>query len=337
MEHDRVEQDKADGSGGDGGYRHADPVVDAALNWFVTLLDGSADAETLAAYHAWRQSDPRHAQAFDRLAEINGMPELRAATRAGAPQPVPLHHPAARSAPRGPWWGSLAAAVVLAAIGLHLFPAMTLRWTADHRTAAGERREVALPDGSRLTLDTDSAVALDFGDGRRTVRLLRGQGYFDVVPDPARPFRVIGGYSTVQVTGTAFAVHADDGQDAVVLERGRVSVSRLDDPDRSVNLVPGDRVTATAAGLSGVARADPATALAWREGRYVFHEQPFAAVVDTLRRYHPGTILLLDERVGRERVSGNYRLDDAVGALQSLAGIVGARVTTLPAGIVVVR
>ncbi len=330
-----MEQDKADGPDREGGYRHADPIVDAALNWFVTLLDAPVDAETLAAYQAWRQSDPRHAAAFDRLAAVNDMPELRAATLAGVPPPVTLPRPMPRRATRGTWWGSLAAAAVLAAIGLHLFPAVALRWNADHRTVAGEQREIALPDGSRLLLDTTSAVALDFGEGRRTVRLLQGQGYFDVVPDPARPFRVVGGYSAVEVTGTAFAVRADDGQDAVVLERGRVSVSRLEDPGRPLALLPGDRVTATALGLSGVVRADPGVALAWREGRYVFHEQPFADVVDNLRRYYSGTILLLDDRVGRERVSGNYRLDDPVGTLRALTGITGVRMITLPAGIII--
>jgi len=375
----RVEQEKTDGPEGAGqerngtsageGYRHADPVVDAALDWFVAFQGGPPDDETLAAYQLWRAADPRHAPAFDRLAAMSGMPELHAATLATAPPSAvqasvppaprpsapypPASHPSAvpfprrrdvrsRPAPqrarRGARWGSLAAAVFLAAIGLNLYPELTLRWSADHRTAAGERREIALPDGSRLSLDTGSAVALDFAEGRRSVRMLRGEGYFDVVSDPSRPFRVSGGFSTVEVTGTAFAVRADDSADAVVLERGRVSVSppaALGGADRAVTLAPGDRVTADARGLSAVARAEPGTALAWREGRYIFHQQPFAAVVDNLRRYYPGLIVVLDHRTDGERVSGNYRLDDPAAALRSVAAIAGVRMTTLPGGLII--
>ncbi|MBP2233149.1 transmembrane sensor [Azospirillum agricola] len=357
MEQEKTAGPEAAGSGGAGPYRHADPVVDAALDWFVAFQGGASDGETLAAYRAWRESDARHAQAFDRLAAMSGMPELHAATLAATTPPsagggpvspaalatvVPFVHAQgvrsrspSRRAGWGARWRSLAAAALLAVVGLNLYPELMLRWTADHRTAAGERREIALPDGSRLTLDTGSAVALDFAEGRRGVRMLRGEGYFDVISDPSRPFRVTAGFSMVEVTGTAFAVRADDAADSVVLERGRVSVSPLDEPGRPVALAPGDRVTATALGLSAVARTEPANALAWREGRYIFHQQPFAAVVDNLRRYYPGLILVLDHRTDGERVSGNYRLDDPAAALRSVAAIAGVRMTTLPGGLIV--
>ncbi|MFC5355665.1 FecR family protein [Azospirillum himalayense] len=334
-----VEQDKADGGQDAGPYRHADPITDEALTWFVTLLDAPVDPDTRAAYQAWRNRDPRHAAAFDRLSSLGAMPELQAATFAHQPRSAPS--PAApRSATRrrfGGWRASLAAAALLLAIGVHLQPTLALRLTADHRTAAGERREIALPDRSLLILDTDSAVALDFAEGRRHVRLLRGQAYFDVVSDPAHPFRVTAGFSEVEVTGTAFTVRSDSGRDAVFLERGRVSVSRREPPDQTVSLVPGDRVTATVDGLSAPARPDPAVALAWKDGRYVFHDQPFAAVIDTIRRYHGAPIVLIGDRLAGARVSGNYRLDDPIAAIRSLADVVGARLTELPAGIILLR
>lgn len=337
-----VKQDKADGEQDAGAYRHADPITDEALTWFVTLLDAPVDPDTRAAYQVWRNRDPRHAAAFDRLSSLGSMPELQAATLAHHPQtaPSPSANQSAtrrRSGRFGGWRVSLAAAALLLAIGVHLQPTLALRLTADHRTVAGERREIALPDRSRLILDTDSAVALDFAEGRRHVRLLRGQAYFDVVSDPAHPFRVTAGFSEVEVTGTAFTVRSDGGQDAVFLERGRVSVSRREPPGQTVSLVPGDRVTATVDGLSAPARPDPTVALAWKDGRYVFHDQPFAAVVDTIRHYHGAPIVLIGDRLAGARVSGNYRLDDPIAALRSLADVVGARVTELPAGIILLR
>jgi transmembrane sensor len=332
-----VRQDRSSGEKAEPGYRHADPVTDAALDWFVRLLDAPADPATLAAYREWRQSDPRHARAFDRLIEVGGMAELHSATFAHLPaNPVPVPIRQARHSRRA-WMGAIAATGLLALVGTHLYPDLKTRWDADHRTAVGERREVALPDGSRLILDSDSAVALAFGGGERRVALLRGRAWFDVVRDTARPFRVVAGFSTVEVTGTAFSVQSDDRGDSVFLERGRVAVSRLHDPARPVILAPGDRLTATARGLTMQPRPDPAEALSWRDGRYAFHNERFDTVVETLRRYHAAPILLLDDRIAMTRVSGNYRLDDPAGALAALAGMVGARITSLPGGILVLR
>nr|WP_158045262.1 FecR domain-containing protein [Skermanella pratensis] len=329
-----MEQREADRPGSAGNYRHPDSITDAALSWFVALQDGTADPETLAAYQEWRRGDPRHGPAFDLVAGVAGMPELRAATLA-SPEARALRTRPARKAPRALWWVSLVAASVVLAAGFHLLPAAMLRWNADYLTEAGDRREVSLPDGSRLLLDAASAVALDFDGGRRDVRLLRGDAFFDVVPDRARPFRVTGGFSTVEVTGTAFAVHSDGEEDAIFLEKGRIAVGGTNGAGLPVTLEPGDRVTASALGLSAAVRTEPGVALAWREGRYVFHEQPLGRVIDNLRRYYAGTILVLDHRIGDELVSGNYRLDDPVGVLRSLAGIAGASMAVLPGGIVI--
>lgn len=127
-----MEQDKADGGQDAGAYRHADPITDEALTWFVTLLDAPVDPHTRAAYQAWRNRDPRHAAAFDRLSSLGSMPELQAATLAHHPQTA-SSPPATRSATRRRsgrfgWRASLAAALLLA-IGVHLQPTLALRLT----------------------------------------------------------------------------------------------------------------------------------------------------------------------------------------------------------------
>ena len=337
-----VEQNRTDGASEAAGAAAA--LDDEAIGWFVALQDPGADPATRAGYESWRRRDARHAAAFDRIVAVAGLPELQAATLAAAGHAADARHPqghhggrhhggrhqGGRRRMRPVWGGALAAALLLLVAGAHLVPELRLRWLADHRTATGGRLELSLPDGSRMTLDSASAVALDFQDERRLVRLLAGQAYFDVRRDPARPFQVAGGYSIVEVTGTGFAVRGDPGSDSVVLDHGRVIVTGRGTGGPPVELVPGEQLTAGPQGLSPAMRADPAEALAWREGRIVFHDQPFSAVVDTLRRYQPGLILVLDDALGRVPVSGNYRLDDPVAVLRAVAGIVGARVRVLP-------
>src|SRR3546814_3423601 len=78
-----------------------------------------------------------------------------------------------------------AAAACLAVVSA---PTLLLMWQSDYRTGTGEMRNVTLSDGSSVTLDTGSAIAVNYGDGRRGVRLLAGRAWFDVANDESQPF-----------------------------------------------------------------------------------------------------------------------------------------------------
>ncbi len=329
------------------GFRHPDPVADAALDWFVRLQDSPHDARLQARLREWLESDARHAAAFTKLQALWVLPELEVAsaslaTRLDAGRDVPAA-PARRAArPGRSWRGRLTAlaAAVLIAIGIGCYPELMLRWNADHLTATGEQGEFGLPDGSRLMLNTASAVALDFKDGRRSVTLLRGEAFFDVVHDPAHPFRVAAAFGDVEVRGTAFSVRTGTG-DTVILERGRVEVteraSEVRGASRAASLSPGQMVEVSRSGLSPVVGVDAESALAWRTGWIVFQEKPLADVLADLGRYYSGRIVTVGEKAGRVRVSGNYRLSDPEGAIRSLAEAAGATVTRLPGGIIILR
>ncbi|EKF57924.1 FecR protein [Agrobacterium albertimagni AOL15] len=327
-------QDAQDKDRTDSDFTHTDPVVDQALGWFLRLRDGKQDAATRADFRAWLAKDPRHEEEFRGLEIVwNSEPFLEAVKAL----------PVARSAlmrPSGPRWPRRAAALaasILIAAGIWQYPALTIALQADYVTATGAQRRVLLPDGSMMLLNTDTAVALDFGAGRRHIRLLRGEAYLDVVHDAAHPFTVSGRYGEVEVLGTAFSVRTGANEDAVILERGRVQVLCLcDGKDRAV-LQPGETVSITAASVSPVHAADTSATLAWREGRIVFEDAPLGDVLDELRRYHGGAILVADERVNQLKVTGNYRLDDVEGAVRTLADVAGAGFHRVPGGLIILR
>lgn len=315
-----------------GGYAHEDPVVDEALDWFGRLRDRAPDAATRAAFEAWLARSPRHAEEFRALEDLWGSPAFADAVG---------RLPAARAA-RGPARLlrrplALAAAAASLALAVWLGPTLLLRLQADHMTAVGERMSVALPDGSAMQLNSATAVALDFAGGRREVRLLEGEAFFDVRPDAAHPFRVAGHFGTVEVKGTAFAVRLEPREDQVVLERGKVEVALRQDPQERVDLHSGQMVRAGASMLSPPRAVDPAQALAWREGRIVFDDQPLADVLAELGRYRSGMVLVMDPAANGLRVSGNYRLDDVDGAIRTLADAAGVAISRLPGGIVILR
>jgi transmembrane sensor len=260
-------------------------VEDQALDWFARLRNATPGAAEQAEFQAWLRQSPRHAEAIEELEAIWGSPAFAAATR-GLPVAVAAAHATpSRIRPARKLRTSLGAiaAMLVVALGIWQAPALLLRWQADHITAVGDRATIALPDGSTLILNTASAVALDFEDGRRNVRLLRGEAFFDVRHDPARPFRVAGRFGAVEVKGTAFSVRENETEDTVILERGRVEVSLVANTADRATLAPDQQIVAGADTLSAVAPADPAMALAWRQGRIVFDDQPFARMTGALR------------------------------------------------------
>jgi len=311
-------------------------MAEEALHWFVTLQSGAVTPAEQTAFDAWYQAAPAHARAFDRIAAIAALPELDRANRALAAPVMPLQRQARKPPPLRMVAAALAACLVLAVGLTSVWPSL-MPVTADIRTARGERRLVTLPDGSLVHLDAGSAITLAFDAGQRGVALLAGQAFFDVVPDPDRPFRVTAAHARVEVTGTGFSVNRTRQGDWVQLIHGQVTVASLEAPQHIVTLHPGDAVLGHADGLADVERPDPAVTLSWRDGRYHFRDQPLAQVVDQLRRYHAGPILLLSDRLAAIPVSGNYRTDDVEGALRSLAAIAGGQLDWLPGEIFLLR
>lgn len=312
----------------------SDPVADQALDWFVRLRDGDADAATRTAFLAWLAEDERHAQEYRSLESLwNSKPFVDAV----GTLPVDRHTLMRPKARRWPLRAAALAASVLIAVGTWQYPALTIALEADYRTATGNQMTIPLPDGSKMMLNTDTAVALDFEAGRRHIQLLRGEAFFDVVHDPAHPFTVSGHYGEVEVLGTAFSVRTGDDEDEVLLERGRVQVLCLCDGKDRAELAPGEAVSITPSAVSPVHASDPSSKLAWRDGRIIFENARLSQVLDELRRYHRGPILVADERVNRLIVTGNYRLDNVEGALQTLADAAGVGFYRLPGGFIILR
>ncbi|NKN37299.1 DUF4880 domain-containing protein [Agrobacterium sp. a22-2] len=326
-------------------FVHPDPAMDAALNWLFTLQDSPDDANLRARLDDWLRADPSHSQAFELAVGTWELPEMdmvaneiaaRSEHAIALREAVVLRHPG----PRRRLWpriATAAAAAVLLAIGIQQYPAVMLRWRADYATPTGPHEEVSLPDGSRMILNTASAVSVNFQGAKRSVTLLRGEAYFDVVHDAARPFTVAASFSEVEVKGTAFSVRTDNAEDTVVLERGHIDVSLLQNRKDVASLEPGESITASSNNLSIVRKSDTSTSLAWLQGRLVFTDQPFGQVLDEVERYYGQSILVANARLSSMRVNGSYRLDNPERVIHSLATAAGATVTRLPGGIIILR
>lgn len=262
----------------------------AAQAWVVRLTSGNVQPGDVEAARAWCALAPEHQQAFveaRRVWALSGQ----------------LQAPARRHAPARQW--ALASAAVLV-LGVGLALAWHGQWGADYRTGVGERRVVALADGSRISLDAESAVDVEISAQARRITLRKGEAVFDVAHDPARPFTVQAGAVRATALGTVYAVSREGSAVDVIVKRGRVAVS--DASDR-VELVAGEAVGQQAGRLGNKHGLDVDSALAWQQGRLVFEQAPLAQVLKALERYRPGWLVIGDEQLRGLKVSGTFQLD----------------------------
>lgn len=321
------------------GFRHPDPVTDQALDWVLTLQAGEADP---AALDAWLAEGPDRGAALSRVLALYACPTLAAASTqmaaasARAPAPVPAVAALARYRLAAP----LALAACLA--GALVVPLVGSDWLlslqADHRTGAGEIVSIALPDGSRMQMNSQTAVLLDFKNGRRAVRLLEGEAYFDVVHDASRPFTVTGGFGTVRVTGTAFDVARSADADIVHLDSGRVTLSQDDGaaPD-AVALTPGQTATVNRAAIALLPEDTAQHRLAWRDGWIELSAVPLHMALQEIARHSGLRIVTLPGAALDTPVSGSFRIREADAAIDSVAIAAGARIERLPGGFLFIR
>ncbi len=179
-----------------------------------------------------------------------------------------------------------------------------------YRTAKGEVRDVTLPDGSKVTLDTDSAIQVAFVDRRRDLSLLRGRAFFAVHHDKSRPFAVHAGGHEVIAVGTKFDVRLDPGRLRVVLVEGRVSVSAGPGDTAPIYLEAGQQLSALDGELPVVSSTAVEGAADWRDHMATFQDTPLSDVAAELNRYSSDQLVVHDPRLARLRVTGVFRTGD---------------------------
>lgn len=289
--------------------------------WFARLRSDQASAADRKAFAEWLAANPDHAHAYaqaERLWQWLEAPGQavrgRAAARRGRLQTL-------RRAVL-----PLAACLLLAAwAGEWLRP-----WRGDFATGWGETRQITLADGSHITLNSHSRLDLAFGDGRRGVRLVEGEAYFEVAKDPARPFVVSAEDGEATVLGTRFNVCDSGGQVMVTVAEGRV---RVDANSGTALLTANRQASYDKSGVSPVAAINADEALAWRQGRLVFKLKPLAAVVDDINRNSRGRIVLVGAGLGERVVSGVFDARRQEQSLATIQATLRLRATRLPGGI----
>jgi transmembrane sensor len=312
--------------------RAIERIEDEAATWLVLLAEAPDDKQVLSRFNAWQQQDSLHAEIWARTTRAYDL-----VGKVANAQPMPtlvVGMPRRQSVGRAWQIAALAASIILA---IFVAPKIILQTKADFTTSTGELRSVSLADGSKIEMGPDSAIALAKDGAGREVELLRGQAFFDVTPDPQRPFKVMVGETVATVLGTAFEVRMIDDGAAVAVLHGHVRVEGENTPGpNSFDLHAGEWVKLSSGQAASTGNNRPDEIADWMQGAMVARDRPISEIIDTLRRYYRGAIILQSDDFAERRVSGIYGLRDPARTLGELASLYGAKVTQLSPWITIV-
>jgi transmembrane sensor len=283
-------------------------IEDTAANWLWRRVSADWSDVAQAELDLWLDQSERHAAAFWRLEAVWERTGRVTALR-------PMH--TRENAPAFPyrrWFGiGAAAAIVFGIIAFTMLrPGSQAGHAQNFSTAVGGRATIRLADGSRIELNTDTAITANITAKSRTLELKKGEALFNVKHDAARPFVVqVAGHRIVDL-GTTFSVRADKGSLKVTLVEGR---ARLESDSATVQphsteLTPGEVVVATATSMS-ISRMESRElndSLAWKRGQLVFRHLALADAAKELNRYNR-TKLVIGDDIAALKINGTFEAD----------------------------
>lgn len=339
--------------------RQARRITEQAVSWYIEQQEPLSERQRVA-FLAWLRASPRHVAEYFAVAQMHGDFKAAAALKtitadelvekATSNNPVvmfPLMEGAMREpqAPRSSrarrrvaGVAAMAAAVAMAWLGVSHWHLAGRNVEQSYVADAAAVRSVALPDGTLVQLDRESAINVHF-DGRfRRIDVVRGNALFDVGKDATRPMLVNVGGHILQDIGTVFDVKRDPQGDTLTVISGRVRVIDAPDAMRTgldlsalggkavADLTAGQQISLTTSGVGVKAPAAIASVTAWLPADIRFQHETIGNVARRFNAYTSRPLVIENERIAGERISGIFHADNPQAFAAYLATLPDVRV-----------
>ena len=315
---------------------------EAAVDWFLRASDGPLPPADTEAFAAWLEAGAENRDAYGAVEALwSASGELEDYPRFDEKRRWAIRSADFARRTRRAVVVAIAVAVVGAGgLGLYMDMGPRSLATQSFRTAVGQQATVSLPDGSVVTLNTDTVVRTRADHERRLVYLDKGQAFFKVAKNRRHPFVVTAAGRTVTALGTAFDVRVDGDVLKVVLVEGKVRVEAIESPPapprptpaadappampppvtQSTDLSAGSQLVALDDADWRLTRANVARETSWLRGQIVFDDVALGDVVAELNRYSKRKIVIADPDLEKVRLSGIYTPGNIKGFSEALWG-----------------
>lgn len=303
-----------------------------AVTWFIRLRAENVTSEEKASFLRWLNQDDTHRDTFNEISKLWGDADLLQALTETAEK----HRIAPRKKITSAHFKLPLAMAACLALTLIFSNELKTFMQSDYSTQVGERKTVYFDDGSTAMLNTDSSIAVSMDGPQRRVELLKGEVYFEVKPDPGRPFIVQADHSTTRVLGTRFFVHQRSDSDEVKVVSGRVEVNARQVLKQPSILHDRESVSADDSGLGEVLLMDSALSTSWVKGFLVFDNVPLENVINQIRRYRTGLVVFKDDALRELKINGRINLQESDDMLKVLSKNLSIKMTHLTDWLVIV-
>ncbi len=279
-------------------------IENKAVHWILAQERPDWNDEGARARDAWLEERTEHRVTYLYLKSVWNRADRLAVLREPGLRPM-------RPSPyrRNAWLKRIAASVLVLAIGGAVAVYMLRPVRTTFETPVGAHETVHLSDGSTMELNTDTAVRATIDKKQRKVVLDRGEAYFQVTHDSARPFVVVAGNRRITDLGTKFSVRRNGDDVVVVVTEGKVRVEKLNSPSPDPILAKRDmQVLATADNTITAVRTPQqvANGLGWRQGLLIFNQETLADVAIEFNRYNQKKLVIADDDVGHTQIGGKF-------------------------------
>lgn len=316
------------------------PLEREAQAWVVRFASSQATSADIEALKQWYAESPAHAAAlnkvsrlWDALGPAGEQMVRRNLSVIYAPAPSFGRRRVGRRAFVG---GALAGSA--ASIGYMLFRPPFGLWpsfaelTADYRTATGEQKRIALAGGVSIEMSAETSIAVrSAAPDAHHVELIAGEATILAMSQASGPFIVTAGSGRSIASEASFDVRYIGATVCVTCLEGAL---RVEHGDTAEALRPRQQLLYSALGMSGIRAVDPDAVTAWRNGVLIFHATPLAEAIEEINRYRPGKIILVDDALGHRLFNARFRIANVDEVVDQIRQVFGARITSLPGGIV---
>ncbi|MFT0137770.1 FecR family protein [Alcanivoracaceae bacterium MT1] len=310
-------------------------VRQQARAWLRRLVSGQATEQDAREFKDWYHANPGHARAFReargtwrQLGEAGGA--WRQQSQDGMAVPPRVSRRTVLTMVAG-GTGLAAASLLAVHPPLGLWPSIS-ELGADYRTAVGEQRSLSLPGEIDALMNTRTSLSVTAsGEGKR-IELIAGQVALQR-RGGGRPVEVAAGAGLIELGEADIEVRLLAKGACLSCTRGRV---RLHHAAGDREVLKNQQVRYDQHGVRPPAPVDPVAVVAWRSGILLFRETPVSEVVGEINRYRPGKVILLDESLGRRRLSGRFDIGQLDVALTQIERLLAVPVRRLSAGLVLI-
>ena len=325
-----------------------------AIDWLVLLRSDDMSDDQLCEFAEWLALDHANAEAFssaetlfDQMTAVSFKSKAENRVKPeSSPQLTNIQskqdHSQAKASNRLfvlPF--AIAATLLLAVVlffpqKLHLLNGLL----SDYHTQTGELKKIVLSDGSRLLLNTNSAVSVDYNESIRTVILHYGQVRFSVANEASHPFEVRVGNLNVRALGTVFQIHKPEKGDVkITVQEHAVTVSmetvvNHSEPVKAITVQVGEQLLYqldNSLALALPKKIELQQETAWQRQRLIINDQPLSDLIIELERYRDGQIFVADKKLNDLRITGVFSLSNPQEILNKICKVLDLKQTHIGA------